>query len=154
MELPRHIASLSADRVGSETSNTRFYLYIGYLIVGFAMAIYSNGHNFLSNYLMIYFFGIGIAGMITYHLYTKNPLVGITFNSDSIKIQPSLFKKKQIPLSEIESINIHLSSIHLILKTNQTEKIEMSNYSFSAVKELKEYFREYTAYNNIECVIK
>lgn len=154
MDLPKHIASLSADRIGSETSNTRFYLYIGYLVVGFALAVYSNGHNFLSNYLMLYFFGFGIAGMITYHLYAKNPMVGITFSSDSIRIQPTLFKKRIIPLDEIDSVSIHLSSIQLKLKTNQIEKIELSNYPFGAVRELKECFHDYSLQNKIECTIK
>jgi hypothetical protein len=154
LKLPKHISSLADDYVGSQTSNSRFYLYIAYLVVGFAMALFSNNHNFMQNYLMIYFFGLGIVGMITYHLYAKNPRIGVTFNNDSIRIQSSLFKKKYIPLSGISSVSISLSFILIKMKNGQTEKIELSGYAFGAVKELKEYFREYTFQNKIECEIK
>lgn len=149
MELPKHISSLSGNSAKLETSRFRFYSSLVYLILGLIYAFFLPYNLFMG-----YFFIFGIAGLISYHLYSRNPKIGVTFDTDSIRIQPTLFKKKTIPMNEIVSVDIHLSSILLNLKNNHSEKIEVSNYTFGAVKELKESFKEYALLNKIECVTK
>lgn len=149
MELPKHILNLIGNGTSFEASKRNFYISLGYLLLGLIYVLFLP-----ADFFMGYFFIFGIAGLVSYHLYKRNPKMGIIFDENFIRYQPSFRRKVIFNISEIERIEIHLSYILIILKSNASEKIELSNYTFSAVRLLKDSFREYCALKNIECDFK
>ena len=146
MELPRHIPNLSGNQTSFEASKRNFYISLGYLLLGLVYVIFLP-----SDFFRGYFFIFGIAGLTTYYLYNKNPKMGIVFEDDYIRYQPSFKRKYVFPVSDIEKIEIHLTYINILSKNAHSEKIELSNYPFSGVKILKDSFREYCELKNIIC---
>jgi len=149
MELPKYIPSLNAEAGKHQSSRLQFYLSLAYILLGLVWALFAAEHFF-----MVYFLLFGIAGLTMHYIRLNYPSAGITFNAGFIKIQGAVFNKQIIPVEEIEFVNVHISSILLGLTKGRTEVIELSGFSFLAVKELKECFSDYAVQNGIDCIIK
>ncbi len=148
MELPRYIKSLKGEEYSARNKRRNLILSVSYLLLGILWLFRGTMTPFF-----LYFMGMGLFGLFGVSLYSRNIHPGITFNNGSILLTSSFFKEKAINVSQLQKVELHLSKIILKLKENKEETVELSGYSYSSVKQLKESFQEYTNEYKIECTI-
>lgn len=143
-KLPRFISYLSPE---AQRANTKVLIAfgVGQVIIGFINFFYKQNLGSGLPYLIIGF--IMIVAYFTDNKYNKS--LGILFENGFIKFEQSRKMKGTIVGKEIDSIQIKLLEIDFKMKNKPDEKIELGNFAYKTIKEIKELSLEFAKQNDI-----
>ncbi|PKL83209.1 MAG: hypothetical protein CVV24_06230 [Ignavibacteriae bacterium HGW-Ignavibacteriae-3] len=141
---PRFISNQLPEGTGL---NKKIFLAIaiGQITIGSIRWFYDKNFEFALVYL--------VSGFLLFaaYLYDKNygRAYGLLFTKEQIKHEISRQKKIVIDRKSIESIQIRLLEIDFIIRDGSMHRIELGNFTFKTVREIKELTEKYAKINNI-----